>query len=64
MEVPTEADPLFLHELALELHMPVGEMCSRMSLQELAVAWPQFFAAREQLAKRQEQRQANRKAGR
>lgn len=37
---------MFLCELALELGMPVGEMCDRMSLHELAVVWPSFFAAR------------------
>ena len=50
----------FLHELALELHMPVGEMCSRMSAHELNVEWPAFFAARERerkhLAEKENQR--------
>jgi hypothetical protein len=45
---------MFLHELALELHMPVGEMCGRMSLHELTVMWPAFFAAREQQRQREE----------
>jgi len=49
-------DPMFLCELALELHMPVGEMCGRMSLHELTVMWPAFFAAREQLNTRLEAR--------
>lgn len=40
------ADPMFLHELALELKMPVGEMCERMSAHELTVLWPMFFEAR------------------
>jgi hypothetical protein len=39
-------DPMFLHELALELGMPVGEMCERMSAHELTVAWPAFFRIR------------------
>ncbi len=47
MELPPGVtDPIFLHELALELHMPVGEMCSRMSAHELSVEWPAFFAWR------------------
>lgn len=50
---PGVADPLFLHELALELHMPVAEMCNRMSAHELTVLWPQFFAYRSREAKRQ-----------
>lgn len=37
---------MFLHELALELKMPVGEMCERMSAHELTVMWPCFFEAR------------------
>jgi hypothetical protein len=49
-------DPLFLHELALELHMPVGEMCQRMSAHELTVLWPEFFAYRRREQKRQEDR--------
>lgn len=43
---PGVVDPLFLHELALELHMPVGEMCRRMSLHELYVQWPAYFKIR------------------
>lgn len=62
---PGVADPLFLHELALELHMPVGEMCNRMSAHELTVLWPAFFAYRNREAKRQEeaQNQARRTLG-
>ena len=40
---PGMVDPLFLHELAEHLHMPVGEMCSRMSAHELTVSWPLYF---------------------
>lgn len=50
---PGVANPLFLHELALELHMPVGEMCERMSAHELTVSWPLFFEYREREAARQ-----------
>lgn len=38
---------MFLHELALELGMPVGEMCQRMSAHELTVEWPAYFKARD-----------------
>lgn len=56
MELPPGiVDPLFLHELALELKMPVGEMCQRMSAHELTVLWPAFFASRERERKRKEQ---------
>lgn len=58
MKLPTGVmDPLFLHELALELHMPVGEMCSRMSARELCVDWPLFFAYRSRENKREADRQ-------
>jgi hypothetical protein len=48
---------MFLHELALELGMPVGEMCERMSAAELNRDWPLFFEVR-----RREQRRAQREA--
>lgn len=61
---PGVVDPLFLHELALELHMPVGEMCARMSMHELTVSWPLFFRYREREAERQQQHdQAQRTLG-
>lgn len=50
---PGVVDPLFLHELALELRMPVEEMCNRMSAHELTVRWPLFFDWRRREAKRQ-----------
>jgi hypothetical protein len=50
-------DPLFAHELALELGMTVGELGTRMSAHELTVAWPAFFAYRDREAKRQEEKQ-------
>jgi hypothetical protein len=60
MDLPaTVPDPLFLHELALELGMPVGEMTARMSAHELGVAWPLFFQWRAQEQKRAE-RERNR----
>lgn len=54
---PGVVDPLFLHELALELHMPVAEMCNRMSAHELTVLWPAFFAYRNREATRQQEAQ-------
>jgi hypothetical protein len=66
MELPPGAvDPMFLHELALELKMPVAEMCARMSAHELYVEWPAFFAARKRENKReQEKRESRRSKGR
>lgn len=61
MQIPTgTVDPLFLHELALELKMPVGEMCTRMSAHELTVLWPEFFAYRRREQERQEQKRRGR----
>jgi len=51
---PGMVDPLFLCELALEMHMPVGEMCDRMSARELYVVWPAYFRWREAERERQE----------
>jgi hypothetical protein len=56
-------DPIFLHELALELKMPVGEMCERMSAAELSRDWPLYFAYRSREAQRQEQNQSQRTLG-
>jgi hypothetical protein len=62
MDLPLSvADPLFLHELALELKMPVGEMCSRMSNYELCIAWPAYFQHR---AKQAEQERLKQEGGR
>lgn len=55
---PGIADPIFLCELALELKMPVGEMCNRMSAHELTVIWPAYFANREVRREREEQKQS------
>lgn len=54
---PGVVDPLFLHELALEMKMPVGEMCERMSAHELTVLWPAYFAYRNRDAERQREAQ-------
>lgn len=50
-------DPLFLHELAIELGMTVSELGQRMSAHELTVAWPAFFAYRRREAERQAEKQ-------
>jgi hypothetical protein len=47
-------DPIFLCELALELKMPVSELADRMSLHELSVIWPAFFAHKQREAKREQ----------
>jgi hypothetical protein len=49
-------DPIFLCELALELGMPIGEMCDRMSAHELCVTWPTYFRWREAERERREAR--------
>jgi hypothetical protein len=55
MELPLGVvDPIFLHELALELHMPVGEMCERMSAHELCIAWPAYFEYRARQRRREQ----------
>lgn len=51
------SDPLFEHELAELLHMPVGELYDRMSLHELTVRWPAFFAYKRRVAEQQAERQ-------
>jgi hypothetical protein len=54
-------NPVFLHELALELGIPVGEMCRRMSAHELCVEWPAYFGVKQReqarAAKEQERHQ-------
>lgn len=59
---PGVTDPIFLCELALELKMPVGELCHRMSAHELTVVWPAYFAYRDK-ARAREERAAAQKAG-
>lgn len=57
MRLPMGAvDPIFMCELALELRMPVGELGERMTVHELSVVWPEFFAYRAREAKREEDR--------
>jgi hypothetical protein len=65
MELPTGVpDPIFMCELALELHMPVGELSERMSAHELAVVWPAFFRYRQRERERQEEKQRSKRRGR
>lgn len=54
---PGVVDPLFLHELALELKMGVEEMCNRMSAAELTRDWPLFFQWRARESERQAEKQ-------
>jgi hypothetical protein len=56
-QAPGLVDPIFMCELALELRMPVGELGSRMSLHELSVVWPAYFAYRHRKAEADEQKQ-------
>lgn len=55
---------MFMCELALELHMPVGEMAGRMSAHELGVLWPAFFRARAREREREEEKQRVKRGGR
>jgi hypothetical protein len=55
MELPPAIpDPIFLCELALELHMPIGEMSNRMSAHELGVVWPAYFRSRQRVQDRED----------
>ncbi len=54
-QMAARVDPIFLGELALEMHMPVGEMCERMDLHELVAFWPAFFADKRNQDDRQQQ---------
>jgi hypothetical protein len=58
---PEIPDPIFLHELALELGLPVGEMCERMTARELTVEWPAFFRYRQRVAERQREEEEHRR---
>lgn len=44
---PGVTDPLFLHELALELKMSIRQLGESMSAHELTVLWPAYFRYRE-----------------
>lgn len=59
MELPPGVvDPIFLCQLALEMHMPVGELGQRMSAHELGVVWPAYFNWRERAREREEAKRA------
>lgn len=48
------ADPLWLHEFALEMGQSIQELTTGrpgMSLHELTILWPRYFAARNTLHK-------------
>jgi hypothetical protein len=47
-------NPIFLCQLALELHMPIGELGERMSAHELTVTWPAYFAWRDRARQREQ----------
>lgn len=47
-------DPLFLHELALELGKSVRELLESMSAYELTVLWPLYFQYRDRDRDRQQ----------
>ncbi len=49
-------DPLFLHELALELKMTVADLGQRMSVRELH-SWTEFFAYRHRENERQREKE-------
>jgi len=50
-------DPLFAYELAERLHMSVGELGQRMSLHELTVGWPAYYASKKRMADREQAKQ-------
>jgi len=57
---PGLVDPIFMCELALEMRMPVGELGARMSLHELTVVWPAFFAYRQRVRDREDDKRQGR----
>ena len=50
-------DPLFVHELAIELGMTVSEIGDRMSARELCIEWPAYFTAKRRMAEREAEEQ-------
>lgn len=64
MELPTGIpDPLFLHELALEMKKSIRELTTGepgMSAHELCVLWPAFFEVRSEMREEAEAKQAGR----
>lgn len=65
MQLPSGVvDPIFQHELALELKMTVAELMhgrgAPTPLHEVAVDWPLFFAVRKREAEREERKRSRR----
>jgi hypothetical protein len=60
---PGVADPYFVAELCLELKMTRGELGRRMSVWELCVFWPAFFAERNRLAEIEQAKQQQQQRG-
>jgi hypothetical protein len=57
---PGVVDPLFMFELAEQLHMSVAELChgrgTPMPLSELAVGWPAYYAHKQRVVEREQQK--------
>lgn len=60
-------DPLFLHELALEMSKSVRELTTGepgMSAHELCVLWPAYFEVRGEMREEERIEEENRQASR
>lgn len=51
-------DPLFVHQLALDLGKSVQELGECMSAHELCVLWPEYYATRARMRASDEAKQA------
>lgn len=64
MSLPTGVpDPLYLHELALEMNKSIRELTTGepgMSAHELCVLWPAYFEVRQQMREEEERKQVGR----
>ena len=58
---PGVPDPMFMHELALELGMTIGDLGRRASAHEVGVLWPAYFRARAREVEREERQQKMRR---
>jgi hypothetical protein len=54
-------DPLFVHQLALDLGKSLRELGETMSAHELTVLWPLFYERRAAIQKREEEKWADRR---
>lgn len=54
------ADPIFTHELALELKMSVAQLGQAMSAHELTVEWPAYFEVKRRMAEQEAEAGAER----